>query len=169
MPPPIRLSHAQLSKVTCVVRFNGKSHQARKSRPVIMAGMVFSGLSKESGGRSARLCTNSPNQESRVNAATQPIQRCVVGVVGSFVVMVADSFSFDFLLGEQKQRATNASHIHRQLLPGVAMVGRMPYIAITQPSVDVARRIGISEQRVGHVVERLRQSARQRLPEGTPR
>jgi len=61
-----------------------------------------------------------------VNAANQPIQRCVVGVVGSFVVMVTDSFSFDFLLGEQ-------------------------------------------EQRVGHVVERLRQSARQRLPEGTPR
>jgi hypothetical protein len=61
-----------------------------------------------------------------VNAATQPIQRCVVGVVGSFVVMVTDSFSFDVLLREQKQRATNASHIHRQLLPGVAMVGRMP-------------------------------------------
>src|SRR5216683_6629144 len=44
------------------------------------------------------------------------------------------------------------------------MIGRMPHLSIAQPGIDMARSRRIGEQRIRHVIERLRQPARQWLP-----
>src|SRR5260370_28818686 len=48
------------------------------------------------------------------------------------------------------------------------MIGRMPHLAIAQSGVDVTRSSRIGEQCVWHVVEGLRQPARQCLPWRAP-
>src|SRR5258708_37168751 len=44
----------------------------------------------------------------------------------------------------------------------------MPHLAIGEPGIDVTRSHGVGEQRIRHVVEGLRQSARQCLPSCAP-
>src|SRR6266566_1711076 len=44
------------------------------------------------------------------------------------------------------------------------MISRMPHLTIAQPGIHVTRSRGVREQRVWHMVERLRQPTRQCLP-----
>src|SRR5574341_2333497 len=44
------------------------------------------------------------------------------------------------------------------------MINGVPHFSVTQTCVEVSRRIGVGEKGVGHVVERLRQSASEFLP-----
>ena len=73
---------------------------------------------------------------------------------------------FLLLLWQRKQRAANAPQAKRQLVPSVAVIGRMPHLPIGETGVHIARSIGIGEQRIRHGVERLRQPTRQYLPRG---
>src|SRR5262245_36449999 len=61
-------------------------------------------------------------------------------------------------------RAVKTGEIERQLLPCVAVVCRVPHVAIAQAGIEMARRVRVGQQSVGHVVERLWQPATQLLP-----
>ncbi len=62
----------------------------------------------------------------------------------------------------------NAPQTERQLVPGVAVIGRMPHLAIGETRVHMTRSTGIGEQRIRHGVEGLWQSTRQRLTSCAP-
>ncbi len=67
-------------------------------------------------------------------------------------------------VSQHNQRTTNAPKIERKLPPVIAVIGTVPYFAIAQPRVDVAWRVRISQQGIGHIVQRLWKSTVQLLP-----
>ena len=71
-------------------------------------------------------------------------------------------------LWEQQQRPVDASQLDWQAMPGLAVISRMPHFAIAQSGVDMTRSRRIGEQRVGHMIERLRQPSSQWLPKCPP-
>src|SRR5262245_36865772 len=61
-------------------------------------------------------------------------------------------------------RPLNTLEAERQLLPRVAVVCRVPHVAIAQAGIQMPWRVRVRQQRIGHVVERLWQPAAELLP-----
>jgi hypothetical protein len=65
---------------------------------------------------------------------------------------------------QHDQRPVDAGQIEWQLPPRIAIVRRVPHLAVAQAGIEVARRSRIGKQSVGHIVERLRQATVELVP-----
>lgn len=65
---------------------------------------------------------------------------------------------------QRNERTRNTPQREWQLAPTLAVVRRMPDLAIAQPCVYMTRCYGVSQQRIGHAGQGLWQPTRKTLP-----